>query len=847
MQRSKMRPVWIMAALLLLTATLVTACQPLMPRPFGASAPEAAAPVAPAGTPTAPLALPDPAADWQKISDKGVLVVGTSANYRPFEYFDDTFQYAGFDMALLREVGKQLGVEVVFRDVAFEGIFDALTLGQIDAAVSAISATPDRAQRVDFTEPYFVSSEGLLAASGSTLGQIDNVEQLAGLRIGVESGSIYDAWIQAVLVADGVVAAQDVHRYNAIDAAVADLGQGRVDLIITDLPSAQVYVDQGGATLVGEGNFLQNYAIAVRPGSDELSSKINAALEVMRGRGIVARLAEEYMGITPDKLLPVEPLDLSGGAPPAESACIDGLAWVADLSYDDQNMAAPPVFVPGQPFAKSWRVQNVGDCTWDDSYQLAFTYGTAPGASMSGQPVAVQGTVAPGATYDIQVEMVAPLTSGTMRSVWHMTNGDGVAFGEGLFAGAQVAGAPTPTPAPTQTPAPGITFYTDRERILQGEPVTLYWSVEGADAVYFYAAGETTDELPVDAEGQITDFPSETVAYNLRVLRNGEEETRQLTVYVDPVAGLPQIEYFDVSPEQGVNVGDCLTLAWRVSSDAEFVSIFRNRDLIWDGAPQEGVLEDCPDRAGLTEYAVGARNGVGVNYQVDILIIGAASEAGASEASAAATAPPAGPNIANFAVTPDLVSLGGCVAVNWTVIGDIANLRILRNDVVLLDGGDNTGSGSDCLLDPGEYVYRLEATDTAGNASSAKATVTASGESSGDAALGGSYVVVSYRDAAGAQASPIAETQMTAEFNSGALSGSGGCNSYSGAYTAADGAITVSPLAVTMMMCVEPEGVAEQETAYLAALQEAAFYTLDGSQLTLSDADGASLVVYVVQ
>ena len=55
------------------------------------------------------------------------------------------------------------------------------------------------------------------------------------------------------------------------------------------------------------------------------------------------------------------------------------------------------------------------------------------------------------------------------------------------------------------------------------------------------------------------------------------------------------------------------------------------------------------------------------------------------------------------------------------------------------------------------------------------------------------------------------------------------------------------PLAVTMMMCVEPEGVAEQEAAYLAALQAAARYTLDGGQLTLTDAAGAPLVVFVVQ
>jgi polar amino acid transport system substrate-binding protein len=844
MQRSKMRPIWILAALLL-AAVLVTACQPLLPRPFGSTAPEAAAPVAPASTPAAPLALPDPAADWQKITDKGVLVVGTSASYRPFEYFDEAFQYAGFDMALLRELGKQLGVEVVFRDVAFEGLFDALKLGQIDAAVSAISATPDRAQVVDFSDPYFVSSEGLLAASGSTLAPITAVEQLAGLRIGAESGSIYAAWLDAAPVAAGIVEPQNVIRFNSIDAAVAGLSDNRVDLVITDLPTAQVYADRGAVVLAGEGNFLQHYAIAVRHGSAELRDQINQALAVLQSSGVIARLATEYMGITPDKLLPAQPIDLSGGATPAEPACIDGLAWVADLSYDDQNMAAPPVFVPGQPFAKSWRVQNVGNCTWDSSYQLAFTYGTAPGASMGSQPVAVQGTVAPGATYDIQVEMVAPLTAGTLRGVWHMTNGAGQAFGEGLFMGAQIAGAPTPTPAPTQTPSPGVTFYADKERVLQGEPVTLYWQVEGADAVYFSAMGETAGELPVAALGQLTDFPSQTTVYYLRVLRNGGEETREITVYVDAVAGLPQIEYFDVSPEQGVTVGQCLTLAWRVAADAEFVTIFRDGETLWDGAPLEGTLEDCPETVGLVQYALGARNSVGVNYAADIVAIGEAKAA--ADAAAAAPASPAGPTIASFAVTPDEVRVGGCVAVNWTVVGDIANVRILRDDVVLLDGGANTGSGADCLLDPGVFTYQLAATDSAGAVSTAEVTVTAGSAAGSDDALNGSYVVTSYRDGAGAQTSPIAGTQITADFNNGALSGNGGCNAYSGAYTAVDGAITVMPLAVTMMLCVEPEGVAEQEAAYLAALQAAARYTLDGGQLTLADAAGAPLVVFVVQ
>lgn len=838
MQRSKMRSIWTLAALLLIAA-LVTACQPILPLPLGGSAPAAAPQDA-----AAPLALPDPAQDWQSIAAKGALVVGTSTNYPPFEYFDASFQYAGFDMALLREIGQQLGVEVVFKDVAFEGLFDALALGQIDVAVSAISATPDRARRVDFTDPYFVSSEGLLAAAASDLGPITDGAQLAGLRIGVEAGSIFDAWLSAVLVADGVIDAQSVTRYPSIDAAVASLAENRVDLVITDLPSAQVYVDRGAAALVGEGNFLQHYAIAVRPGSAELRDQLNQALGLLQSRGVVARLAEEHMGITADKLLPAEPIDLSGGAAPAAPACIDGLAWVADRSYDDQNMTAPPVFVPGQPFSKAWRVQNVGSCTWDSSYRLGFGYGTAPGASMGGQPVAVQGTVPPGATYDLQVDLVAPLTAGTMRGVWHMTDPAGRAFGEGLFVGAQIAGAPTPTPAPTATPSPGITFYADKERVLQGEAVTLYWAVEGADAVSFYARGQAANPLPVDASGQITDLPNQTTDYNLRVARNGSEETRTITVYVDPVPGMAQIDYFDVSPEQGVSVGQCLSLSWRVAG-ADFVALFRNGELLWDGAPLEGVLEDCPEEAGLLAYALGARNSAGTLYQVDMVAIAAADEM--QSAAASTLAAPAGATIASFAVTPEQVAAGGCVSIDWTAIGDVANVRILRGDVVLLDGGANTGSGTDCLLDPGAYTYRLEATDTAGATSSAEATVTVGGPAGSSDALNGSYVVTSYRAAAGAAAAPLAATQITAEFNSGALSGSGGCNAYSGAYTAAEGAITVAPLASTMMFCMEPEGVMEQEAAYLAAVQAAATYVLEGGQLTLADADGAPLVVYVVQ
>ena len=87
--------------------------------------------------------------------------------------------------------------------------------------------------------------------------------------------------------------------------------------------------------------------------------------------------------------------------------------------------------------------------------------------------------------------------------------------------------------------------------------------------------------------------------------------------------------------------------------------------------------------------------------------------------------------------------------------------------------------------------------------------------------------------------SPIPGTEITAEFaESGALSGSAGCNRYTSSFTTDRGAIEIAQPAATEMACPEPEGVMEQETAYLAALPKAVRYEVDGRSLQLLTAEG---------
>ena len=132
-------------------------------------------------------------------------------------------------------------------------------------------------------------------------------------------------------------------------------------------------------------------------------------------------------------------------------ACVDGLALVEHLNYDD-NMATPDM-KPGQPFTKGWRVKNTGTCTWDSGYTLVYAGGNRCGGRMGGEPVHVQGRWRPATTYDIEINLVAPLKPGTYQGFWQMENGKGTGLWRAL-AGRHPGCCPRPTatPAPTQTP-----------------------------------------------------------------------------------------------------------------------------------------------------------------------------------------------------------------------------------------------------------------------------------------------------------------------------------------------------------------------------------------------------------
>ncbi|MEZ4769565.1 MAG: transporter substrate-binding domain-containing protein [Caldilineales bacterium] len=733
-----LRSVLVLAALSVL-ALLLAACG-------GAAAPTAVPTDTPApatATPAAPLDA------LQRVRDSGTMVVAVSADYPPFESYDSNFRLDGFDIALMKAIGEQMGVEIEFNDFAFDGLFGALQLGQADVAISAISVTDERRQEVDFSDVYFISQGVALGSDQKQLDVTPTAENLSGLRVAVEGGTVYESWAKSDLVEQGLLPESNLLVYSDVEQAVRDVKRGLVDVVLMDLQPAQAFEEQGGVTILAEDVTVQRFAIALPKGQDGLRRAINNALSKLQGDNLIFGLAEQYLGVSPDDIVAVPtpmpepptptpapnttPTAVPTVAPPA--GCVDGMAWVADLSFDDSNMTAPPVVPPGQPFVKSWRVRNSGTCTWNNTYFLGYDHGNVPAASMSGQPVYVQGTVAPGATYDFSANLVAPTTPGGYQGFWQMRNGQGRAFGETVWVGIRVPASAPATPVATQTPVSGINFTSTSNNIQQGQCVTLNWSTNNVQAVYFYQQGQDWQNNGVAGTGSRQECPQQTTTYYLRVvMQDNSVQTRQQTINVTPVGNAPQIYSFSINPTGQIQAGQCVTLQWNVGG-ASINDIFLSRDNqpLWDGAPYQGTFQDCPPGTGQKTYLLKATGPGGSNQATQSINVTGGQPTNTpvppptntplppptnTPVPPTSTPVPQPPSISSFSAIPDQITLGECVTLSWSFSGQsLAASTITRDGQPIASDVAQNGSQQDCPPNAGTVNYTLQVDSEVGSTS----------------------------------------------------------------------------------------------------------------------------------
>ena len=224
---------------------------------------------------------------------------GIEAQYPPFESKDASGRLQGLDVDIGNAVCKQAHLTCTWVETSFDGLIPALEGRKFDAINSAMNATQQRRQAIDFTTVIYRVPTQLIARADSGLAATP--EALKGKHVGVLQGSIQEAYAKAHWAPAGV----DVVSYQDQNQVYADLVAGRLDGTLVLAPAGQKgFLSQPngkGFAFVGQpvrdDKILgSGIAFGIRKGDDALRSKLDAAIAQLQADGTVKALAQKYLG-----------------------------------------------------------------------------------------------------------------------------------------------------------------------------------------------------------------------------------------------------------------------------------------------------------------------------------------------------------------------------------------------------------------------------------------------------------------------------------------------------------------------------------------------------------------------
>ena len=228
----------------------------------------------------------------EQIKAKGKLVVGTEAQYAPYEFKDLDANFAGCDMWLAQQIADSLGVELEVVDMAFDGIIPAVQSGQVDLGIAAFTNTPERAEEIDFSDLYETSAQLLIVKAGNA-DTYSTKESLVGLKVGAQKGTIQSQLIQSALPESELF---ELEKYPALALEVQN---GNIAGLVVDQAVGEALVaSSNGALEVSNFTFTAEEAsfgksVVFAKGNEDLVAVVNEVINKVTADGSYQKAYDE--------------------------------------------------------------------------------------------------------------------------------------------------------------------------------------------------------------------------------------------------------------------------------------------------------------------------------------------------------------------------------------------------------------------------------------------------------------------------------------------------------------------------------------------------------------------------
>ncbi|MCK9444288.1 MAG: transporter substrate-binding domain-containing protein [Tissierellaceae bacterium] len=221
-----------------------------------------------------------------KIKQSGKLVMGTNADYPPFEFhamIDGKDEIVGLDIAIAKYIADDLGVTLEIKDMDFSNLLGAVGSEMIDIIVAAMNPTPERLEEANFSDIYYEADIAVLVKKDDNR-EYKTEDDLIGKTIGVQLGTTQEE------VANDIEDAL-VKSFGTNSDAIMNLKTGKVDCVLMESVVTSSFAKVNEDIIVADGLVIKNLsegtAIATQKGNDDLVEYMNSLIDEMKEKGLV--------------------------------------------------------------------------------------------------------------------------------------------------------------------------------------------------------------------------------------------------------------------------------------------------------------------------------------------------------------------------------------------------------------------------------------------------------------------------------------------------------------------------------------------------------------------------------
>ncbi|MFA7533015.1 MAG: transporter substrate-binding domain-containing protein [Tissierellaceae bacterium] len=221
-----------------------------------------------------------------KIKQSGKLVMGTNADYPPFEFhamIDGKDEIVGLDIAIAKYIADDLGVTLEIKDMDFSNLLGAVGSEMIDIIVAAMNPTPERLEEANFSDIYYEADIAVLVKKDDNR-EYKTEDDLIGKTIGVQLGTTQEE------VANDIEDAL-VKSFGTNSDAIMNLKTGKVDCVLMESVVTSSFAKVNEDIIVADGLVIKNLsegtAIATQKGNDDLVEYMNGLIDEMKEKGLV--------------------------------------------------------------------------------------------------------------------------------------------------------------------------------------------------------------------------------------------------------------------------------------------------------------------------------------------------------------------------------------------------------------------------------------------------------------------------------------------------------------------------------------------------------------------------------